>query len=176
MPKSYPSIGDATGAAIAHNTGQENTITRAAHLNRADDFDVDVEIFLWRDRSIWADTRTGIPESARQLLQSYGFARIWHPGIIDAHELVADLSWPEQKIRASKVAESLALSGFSVNIDPDLYDDVVLPPSLAEARRLQHAAATRPSPATGTHRPTAPAPAASPSSPTAAPTLIRRTR
>jgi hypothetical protein len=178
-PRTYrghaqPAAGPATGFGPAD---RGHAMTPSANVNHADAFGVDVEIFLWRDQSIWADTRTGIPDTARQRLAAYGFARIHHPGIIDAHELRTDLPWPEQKKRASQVAESLTLAGFTVNIDPGLYDQAVVPPILAETRR-QQAAATRPSPAARAQQqstpahPTPPAPAPIPF----APTLIRRTR
>ncbi|MFC4035164.1 hypothetical protein ACFO3J_27370 [Streptomyces polygonati] len=152
-------------------------MTLSANVNHADAFGVDVEIFLWRDQSIWADTRTGIPDLARQRLAAYGFVRIHHVNLFDAHELRPDLPWPEQKRRASLVAESLTLAGFTVNIDPGLYDQAVVPPILAETRR-QQAAATRTSPAARAHQhSTAPqtAPLAQGPIPPA-PTLIRRTR
>ncbi|WP_433888497.1 hypothetical protein [Streptomyces sp. CA-111067] len=210
MPEVYRSIGEAVGAAMAHNiqlaygaanpfadpysnpgapasttprhaagsaeeSDREHPMTRTAHTNHADAFDVDVEIFLWRDQTVWADTRTGIPESARQILQMYGFTRVCHPGIIDSHELPPDQWGSAQKVRASQAAEALALSGLSVNIDPGLYDETVLPLSLAEGRRLRRAAATRPSPAASANPLATNAPSPAPPTP-AAPTMIRRTR
>ncbi|MBM9508008.1 hypothetical protein [Actinacidiphila acididurans] len=140
-----------------------------AHVNRADAYGTDIDIFPWPDQSIWADTRTGIPPTALELLRLYGFVRVSHPGILDSHELTADLPWPERQLRATRAAESLTISGFRVNLDPALYNEDALPPYLAEARRRQRAAAIRSIPA-AEHQ----AATVTPLPPTAAPTLIRR--
>lgn len=151
-----------------------------ADMNRANAFGTDIEIFPWREQAIWADTRTAIPESAHQILRLYGFVRICHEGIIDSHELPADMPWSEQKLRTTRASELLTSLGFRVNLDPDLYDEAALPPSLAEARRLQQTAATRTSPAAGIKQSaasasgTSPVPAPAPAP--AAPTMIRRSR
>lgn len=147
-------------------------MTRDAHVNRADAFGTDIQIFPWPDESIWADTRTGISPTAHELLRLYGFVRICHPGILDSHELVADLPRPEMQLRATRTAEFLTISGFQVNLDPALYNEDALPPYLADARRRQKGAATRTSPAAA-HQPASVTP---PPPTTAAPTLIRRTR
>jgi hypothetical protein len=110
-----------------------------ADINRADAFGTDIEIFPWREQAIWADTRTAIPESAHQILRLYGFVRICHEGIIDSHELPADMPWSEQELRTTRASELLTSLGFRVNLDPDLYAEAALPPSW-----LRPAACSRP--------------------------------
>lgn len=202
MPTYYDSIGEAIGAAMAHNIALahrkpprippsvDTVEARAtpphgrgepafdAHspANRTEPFGTDVEIFRWRDNTVWADVRHSLPDASRDLVHSVlrleGFELVSPDVLPHSYKLVTVPPEGELRRRLSAMAENLSRSGYAVNIEPGLYTDEVLPPALAEARRRQ--AALRSSPAAGTTPPAA-APAPPLASPTG-PTTLRRTR
>jgi hypothetical protein len=203
VPNYYDSIGEAIGAAMAHNFAlahrkpprippsvdtvktdrptppygrAEPAFDTQSPANRTEHFGTDIEILRWRDGTVWADVRHSLPDTSRDLVHSVlrleGFERISPDVLPHSYKLVNDPPEGELRRRLSAVAENLSRSGFTVNIEPDLYTDEVLPPALAEARRRQ--AARRNSPVAGS----APAPAAPapPSAPPTRPATVRRTR
>jgi hypothetical protein len=167
MPGSNPNSNEDTGA------GRPRRFP-AATVNRADQHSTDVEIFRWADGSVWADVRTGLTGIAHSLLRLQDFARPSRYVLPHSYEMDDRLTEVELRRRVSLAAEDLARQGYAVNVDPDLYTDTVLPPSLAEARRQQAATSTSPAadhaPEDGTCAP-APLPPT-----TQGPTTIRRTR
>ncbi|MFI0942776.1 hypothetical protein [Streptomyces sp. NPDC021020] len=203
MPDYYDSIGQAIGAALAHNiklahrqpprvvppvTSVEAPHTTPPHglgeqkldaqspANRTEPFGTDVEIFRWQDSTVWADVRHSLPDTSRDLVHSVlrleGFERISPDVLPHSYKLVTVPTEGELRRRLSAVAENLSRSGFTVNIEPDLYTDEVLPSPVTEARRRQ--AALRSSPTAGTTpTPAAPSP---PLAPPTGPTTLRRTR
>jgi hypothetical protein len=197
VPSYYDSIGEAIGAAMAHNIALtdrepppippsvdavkaarttpprgrgEPALDAQSPANRTEPFDTDVEI------TVWADINPERAASSRDLVHSVlrleGFQRTSPDVLPLSYKLVTDPPAGELQRRLSAVAENLSRSGFTVNINPDLHTDEVLPPALAEARRQQ--AARRTSPTAGTTpSPAAPSP---PSAPPTGPTTVRRTR
>lgn len=206
MPNYYDSIGEAIGAAMAHNIALahrkplrippsfdtvdtvgaerptpphgrgEPALDSHSPANRTEHFGTDVEIFRWRDSTVWADVRHSLPDASRDLVHSVlrleGFELISPDVLPHSYKLVTDPPEGELRRQLSAVAENLSRSGFTVNIEPDLYTDEVLPPTLAESRRQQ--AALRSSPTSGT-TPASAAPSPPWASPTG-PTTLRRTR
>lgn len=203
MTENYDSIGEAIGAAMAHNINlAHRTQPRPPHTaapvraapathqhdpserepqetsaNRTERFGTDVEIFRWKDGTVWADVHPELASSSRDLVHSAlrleGFQRISPYVLPHSYELINVPPEGELRRRLSAVAENLSRGGYTVNIEPDLYTDTVLPPSHAEARRRQ--AALRTSPAAGTTpTPAAPSPALPPAA--TGPTTVRRTR
>jgi len=203
VPNYYDSIGEAIGAAMAHNVALahrkpprippsvdtveadrptpphgrgEPAFDTQSPANRTEHFGTDVEIFRWRDSTVWADVRHSLPDASRDLVHSVlrleGFELVSPDVLPHSYKLVTDPPEGELQRRLSAVAENLSRSGFTVNIEPDLYTDKVLPPAHAETRRRQ--AALRASPTAGTTpSPAAPSP---PSAPPTGPTTVRRTR
>lgn len=202
MPNYYDSIGEAIGAAMAHNIALAHRNRPGSHppstppkppaphprarvepavdaqspANRTEPFGTDVEIFRWRDSTVWADVRHSLPDGSRDLVHSVlrleGFEVVSPDVLPHSYKLVTVPPEGELQRRLSAVAENLSRSGFTVNIEPDLYTDEVLPPALGEARRRQ--AALRSSPTAGT-TPVSAAPSP-PSAPPTGPTTVRRTR
>ena len=146
--------------------------------NRANEYGTDVEIFRWKGRAVWADTRTGTDESAHRILVGLGFVRIEHPGILSSHELPAQLPWLEQQIRATTAAGMLTNAGFTVNLEPDVYTDAELLYSTARYSVSRPDAALRTSPAAGTQCRQSPPPPATVAPPPGRPTAttLRRPR
>jgi hypothetical protein len=203
VPNYYDSIGEAIGAAMAHNialahrkpprippsvdTAEADRATPArgrgepafdaqSPANRTEPFGTDIEIFRWRDGTVWADVRHSLPDASRDLVHSVlrleGFQLVSPDVLPHSYKLVTGPPEGELQRRLSAPAENLSRSGFTVNIEPNLYTDEVLPPALAEARRQQ--AARRSSPGAGS----APASAepSPPSAPPTGPATVRRTR
>lgn len=196
MPNYYDSIGEAIGAAMAHNIalahrkpprippsvdtaeaaratpshgGGEPAFDAQSPANRTERFGTDVEIFRWQDRTVWADVRHSLPDASRDLVHSLlqlEDFQLVSPDVLP-HSYKLVTVPPEGELQ-----RQLSRSGFTVSIEPDVYTDEVLPPALAEARRRQ--AARRTSPAAGTTAVSAaPSP---PSAPPTGPTTVRRTR
>lgn len=170
MPNYYGSIGEAIGAAMAHNIALahrkpprippsvdtvkaaratpphgrgEPTVDAQSPANRTERFGTDVEVFRWRDGTVWADVRHSLPDASRDLahgvLRLEGFEVVSPDVLPHSYKLVTGPPEGELRRRLSALAENLSRSGFTVNIEPDLYTDEVLPPALAEARRRQAA-------------------------------------
>ncbi|MDX3372225.1 hypothetical protein PV387_40675 [Streptomyces sp. ME02-6987-2C] len=95
--------------------------------NLADEYGTDVEIYVKAlTTTIRADTPTGAPAELHDLLERLGLERhtyaeplcIWHT--VPEH-LEAD----EQKRLATGVIPALLLAGYTVNCDPDVFDEAV---------------------------------------------------
>lgn len=131
-------------------------VTPPTGTNRAEHYGTDVEI--WHDHGVFADTRTGIPEAAHQILWEHGFALDTEWLGPNYRVLTRDDSWAEDKACATRAAEALTRAGFTTNLDPILLSRDALAADHAQQLRRQHAA-TRTSLTSGV-RP--PGPTASP--------------
>ncbi|MFI0724624.1 hypothetical protein [Streptomyces sp. NPDC021224] len=106
------------------------------------------------------------------VLRLEGFQLVSPDVLPHSYKLVTVPPEGELRRQLSAVAENLSRSGFTVNIEPDLYTDEVLPPALAEPRRQK--AARLSSPSMGTTP--ASAETSPPLAPPTGPTTVRRTR
>ncbi|SDP40729.1 hypothetical protein [Actinacidiphila guanduensis] len=152
MEEHYGSIGEAIGAAMAHNirlaawrrpaaAAPVREARRAPHPNAASTSDIDIGY----DDGIFAAAPRALTENAHQILHAHGFV----PGptrlVLSGH-----FSWEESTARATRAAEALLRAGFDVSLDPMLLSRQALDTDHAERLRRQQAAATRTSPAAGT--------------------------
>lgn len=104
--------------------------------NLADTYGTDVEIFSWADDLVWADCRTGLPESAHRILRSCGFAASGDPGDPASYSLASHIIGPDRQLASSSAASMLADLGYRVAIDPSLAVGYVGETVSPEARRL----------------------------------------
>lgn len=174
MPEYYSSIGEAVAAAMAHNiqlahrgvpaprveppvhaagsaggrrTPRGGRLTKLdPDTNLADRYGTDIVIFHWEWQSIWADTRTGISQTAHQVLEELGFVEASYPGAHTSHELAANRPWPEHQSHCTRAAGTLVSAGFTVILDPDLDTDLQVPDVIAHYRPSLPDAAARTSP------------------------------
>lgn len=146
-------------------------MTTPARPNRADRYGTDVEI--WYEHGVFADVRTGAPDTAHQILWEHGFTL--DPDWLGpaCRVLARDDGWTEDKACATRAAQALTRAGFTTNLDPVLLSRDALAADTARHQRRQHAA-TRTSPTTAARPSAEPTTAAAPSP--ATPTTIRRTR
>ncbi|MFJ4868565.1 hypothetical protein [Streptomyces sp. NPDC088757] len=159
-PASAPQAGSAEAPAL---TSLSRSPEGSSMGNLADTYGTDVEIYPWGDEIVWADCRTGLPESGHRVLRSCGFTAPGDPGDSSCYNLPSGLPGPERKIAATSAANLLADLGYRVAIDPDLVARTAEGNLAPEARR--QAAALQVSPVaakTGTETST-PAPATPPS-------------
>ncbi|WP_367828509.1 hypothetical protein [Streptomyces sp. LMG1-1-1.1] len=138
---------------------------RALHGQPVDTYGTDVAIFPWADDLVWADCRTGLPESAHRILRSWGFAAPGDPGDPASYSLASHLVGPDRQLASSSAASMLADLGYCVAIDPSLAVGYVGEAVEPEARRLAAARQVSPVAAesnTGTSAPpsTVPPPSA----------------
>ncbi|MFD4337887.1 hypothetical protein ACFWPP_11945 [Streptomyces anulatus] len=103
--------------------------------NLADIYGTDVEIFPWADDLVWADCRTGLPESGHRILRSCGFAAPGDPGDPASYSLASGLTGPERQYTSSAAATLLADLGYRVAIDPSLVVGYVGETVESEVRR-----------------------------------------
>ncbi|AJF68568.1 hypothetical protein [Streptomyces vietnamensis] len=132
--------------------------------NLADTYGTDVEIFPWADGLVWADCRTGLPESAHRVLRSCGFAAPGDPGDPASYSLASHIVGPDRQLASSSAASMLADLGYRVAIDPSLavgYTGETVGP---EARRLAAAHQVSPVAAETNTGTSAPPPATPPPS------------
>ncbi|WP_229902129.1 hypothetical protein [Streptomyces zaomyceticus] len=104
--------------------------------NLADTHGTDVEIFPRTDDLVWADCRTGLPESAHRILRSCGFAAPGDPGDPAFYSLASHIIGPDRQLASSSAASMLADLGYHVAIDPSLAVGYVGETVSPEARRL----------------------------------------
>ncbi|WP_432075769.1 hypothetical protein [Streptomyces wuyuanensis] len=129
--------------------------------NLADTYGTDVEICPWADDLVWADCRTGLPESAHRILRSCGFAAPGDPGDPASYSLASHIVGPDRQIASCSAASMLADLGYRVAIDPSLAVGCVGETVGHEAQRLAAACQVSPVAAesnTGTSSPLSIAP------------------
>ncbi|WP_435190996.1 hypothetical protein [Streptomyces sp. bgisy126] len=159
-PASAPQAGSAE---VLARTSPSCSPEGSSMGNLADTYGTDVEIHPWGDEIVWADCRTGLPESGHRVLRSFGFTAPGDPVDSSCYSLPSGFTGPERKIAATSAANLLADLGYRVAIDPDLVARTAEGNFDPEVRR--QAAALRVSPVaakTGTETST-PAPATPPS-------------
>ncbi|MFB7030889.1 MULTISPECIES: hypothetical protein [unclassified Streptomyces] len=130
--------------------------------NLADTYGTDVEIYPWGDEIVWADCRTGLPESGHRVLHSCGFTAPGDPGDSSCYNLPSGLPGPERKIAATSAANLLADLGYRVAIDPDLVARTAEGNLDPEARRQAAALQVSPVAAKNGTETSTPAPATPP--------------
>ncbi|MFE3937987.1 hypothetical protein ACFXPJ_30585, partial [Streptomyces goshikiensis] len=110
-----PAVGRAS-VTSSHQTGTEEDLARtppsrspegSSVANLADTYGTDVEIFPWADDLVWADCRTGLPESGHRILRSFGFAAPGDPGAPASYSLASGLTGPERQYASSEAATLL---------------------------------------------------------------------
>nr|WP_202434529.1 MULTISPECIES: hypothetical protein [unclassified Streptomyces] len=132
--------------------------------NLADTYGTDVEIYPWGDEIVWADCRTGLPESGHRVLRSCGFTAPGDPGDSFCYNLPSGLPGPERKIAATSAANLLADLGYRVAIDPGLVPRTAEGNLVPEARRQAAALQVSPVAAKTATETSVPAPATPPPS------------
>ncbi|MBT2491980.1 hypothetical protein J7E96_26320 [Streptomyces sp. ISL-96] len=130
--------------------------------NLADTYGTDVEILLWADDLVWADCRTGLPESAHRILRSCGFTAPGDPGDPASYSLASHLVGPDRQLASSSAVSMLADLGYRVAIDPALFAGYVSETVDPGARRLAAARLASPVAAKAGTNTSAPSPAAPP--------------
>ncbi|WP_432063499.1 hypothetical protein [Streptomyces sp. S1] len=118
-PTSAPQAGSAE---VPPRTSPSRSPEGSFMANLADTYGTDVEIYPWGDEIVWADCRTGLPESGHRVLRSFGFTAPGAPGDASCYNLPRGFPDPERKIAATSAANLLADLGYRVAIDPDLID------------------------------------------------------
>ncbi|MYV68908.1 hypothetical protein GT043_23795 [Streptomyces sp. SID2131] len=169
-PASAP---QADGAEVPPRTSPSRSPEGSSMGNLADTYGTDVEIYPWGDEIVWADCRTGLPESGHRILRSCGFTAPGDPGDSSCYNLPSGLPGPERKIAATSAANLLADLGYRVAIDPDLVARTAEGNLDPEARRQAAALQVSPSAAKAGTETSAPAPT-TPPPPTARPTGHQR--
>ncbi|WP_030870479.1 hypothetical protein [Streptomyces sp. NRRL S-37] len=97
--------------------------------NLADEYGTDVEIYIKAlTTTIHADTSTGAPAGLHDLLEQLGLERHEYP--TDAplyiwHTVPDHLSADEQKRLANRAIPALLLAGYTVNCDPEVFDEAL---------------------------------------------------
>ncbi|MEU2991580.1 hypothetical protein ABZ772_14510 [Streptomyces griseoincarnatus] len=114
--------------------------------NLADDYGTDVEIYIKAlTTTIHADTPTGAPAGLHDLLEQLGLERHAYPTgepLYIWHTVPDHLGAEEQKRLANRAIPALLLAGYSVNCDPEVFDEALYQQAV---HRLQ-APAARPAP------------------------------
>ncbi|WP_240437941.1 hypothetical protein [Streptomyces alfalfae] len=129
--------------------------------NLADEYGTDVEIYIKAlTTTIHADTPTGAPTSLHDLLEQLGLERHEYPTgepLYIWHTVPDHLGADEQKRLANRAIPALLLAGYTVNCDPEVFDEALYQQAV---HRLQ-ARAARPAPQQPAHAspPSRPAPA-----------------
>ncbi|MFC9464376.1 hypothetical protein [Streptomyces coelicoflavus] len=126
--------------------------------NLADEYGTDVEIYIKAlTTTIHADTPTGAPAELHDLLEQLGLERHTYPEQLCIwHTVPERIEADEHKRLATRFIPALLMAGYTVNCDPDVFDEAV-------DQQAEHEALTS--------RPTAapqrltPAPVAPPASP-----------
>ncbi|MCW1097715.1 hypothetical protein OJ963_28075 [Streptomyces sp. RS2] len=115
--------------------------------NLADEYGTDVEIYIKAlTTTIHADTPTGAPAGLHDLLEQLGLERHEYPTgepLYIWHTVPDHLGAEEQKHLANRAIPALLLAGYTVNCDPEVFDEALYQQAV---HRLQ-ARAARPAPA-----------------------------
>ncbi|MGC0386663.1 hypothetical protein [Streptomyces sp. SAI-129] len=97
--------------------------------NLADEYGTDVEIYIKAlTTTIHADTRTGAPAELHALLEQLGLERHEHPAgepLFIWHTVPEHLGAGEQKRLANRAIPALLLAGYTVNCDPEVFDEAI---------------------------------------------------
>lgn len=95
--------------------------------NLADEYGTDVEIYIKAlTTTIHADTPTGAPAGLHDLLEQLGLERHEYPRgepLYIWHTVPDHLGADEQKRLANRAIPALLLAGYTVNCDPDVFDE-----------------------------------------------------
>ncbi|MFJ5875312.1 hypothetical protein ACIQD1_11385 [Streptomyces sp. NPDC093088] len=158
-PTSAPQAGSAE---VPPRTSPSRSPEGSSMANLADTYGTDVEIYPWGDEIVWADCRTGLPESGHRVLRSFGFTAPGAPGDASCYNLPRGFPDPERKIAATLAANLLADLGYQVAIDPVLIDRSLDGNSDPEVRRQAAALQVSPVAAKTATETSVPAPATPP--------------
>jgi hypothetical protein len=97
--------------------------------NLADEYGTDVELYIKAlTTTIHADTPTGAPAELHGLLEQLGLERHEHPTgepLYAWHTVPEHLGADEQKHLVNRAIPVLLLAGYTVNCDPDVFDEAV---------------------------------------------------
>ncbi|MFJ3019510.1 hypothetical protein ACIPH4_00915 [Streptomyces tendae] len=97
--------------------------------NLADEYGTDVEIYIKAlTTTIHADTPTGAPASLHDLLDQLGLERHAYPAgepLYIWHTVPDHLDSDEQKRLANRAIPTLLLAGYTVNCDPEVFDEAL---------------------------------------------------
>ncbi|CAL9368560.1 hypothetical protein ACFUTY_34025 [Streptomyces sp. NPDC057362] len=97
--------------------------------NLADEYGTDVEIYIKAlTTTIHADTPTGAPAGLHHLLEQLGLERHEYPTgepLYLWHTVPDHLGADEQKRLANRVIPALLFAGYTVNCDPDVFDEAI---------------------------------------------------
>ncbi len=114
--------------------------------NLADEYGTDVEIYIKAlTTTIHADTPTGAPASLHDLLEQLGLERHEYPAgepLYIWHTVPDHLGAEERKRLANRAIPALLLAGYTVNCDPEVFDEALYQQAVHRLR----APAARPAP------------------------------
>lgn len=120
--------------------------------NLADEYGTDVEIYIKAlTTTIHADTPTGAPTGLHDLLEQLGLERHAYPAgepLYIWHTVPDHLGADEQKRLANRAIPSLLLAGYTVNCDPEVFDEALYQQAVHRLRaRTARPAPQQPAPA-----------------------------